>query len=245
MFTTAPLMVTALSGPILGEKVGWRRWAAIVVGFCGVLLSAFSMYVISEILGLRPDQGFYIVGIVTLLMACCISITMSGYLIRFFSLIAGYVLFPTYLKGKEQIPLDKPSVFLVPQSFWPWATVLLASQRRRMRLFTLAPQTTPPFPANLLRRVIPILELHDIHEISPNGESAELFRHSIERKTSIAIFCSKRTLSNYAQPLITAWQQEPHMQEVSFFTVSIPESCEETENPGQLSLSAQIERISP
>lgn len=38
MFTTAPLMVTALSGPILGEKVGWRRWAAIVVGFCGVLI---------------------------------------------------------------------------------------------------------------------------------------------------------------------------------------------------------------
>lgn len=214
-----------------------------VLGFCGVLLSAFSMYVISEILGLSPAQGFYIVGLVTLLMSCCISITMSGYLIRFVSLIAGYFLFPAYLKGKEQVPLDKPSVFLVPQSFWPWATVLLASQRRRMRLFTLAPQTSPPFPANLLRRLIPILELHDIHEIAPTGESAELFRHSIERKTSVAIFCSKRTLSNYAQPLISAWRQEPLMQEVPFFTVSIPESSEGAEKTGKLSLSAQIERL--
>lgn len=35
---TAPLMVTALSVPLLGEQVGWRRWSAVIVGFCGVLL---------------------------------------------------------------------------------------------------------------------------------------------------------------------------------------------------------------
>ena len=35
---TAPLMVTALSQPLLGERVGWRRWAAVIVGFAGVLI---------------------------------------------------------------------------------------------------------------------------------------------------------------------------------------------------------------
>lgn len=35
---TAPLMVTALSVPFLGEHVGWRRWAAVVVGFIGILI---------------------------------------------------------------------------------------------------------------------------------------------------------------------------------------------------------------
>jgi drug/metabolite transporter (DMT)-like permease len=35
---TAPLMVTALSVPMLGEHVGWRRWAAVSVGFIGVLI---------------------------------------------------------------------------------------------------------------------------------------------------------------------------------------------------------------
>ena len=34
----APLLVTALSIPFLGEKVGPRRWAAIFVGFLGVLV---------------------------------------------------------------------------------------------------------------------------------------------------------------------------------------------------------------
>ncbi|GGG82729.1 RhaT family transporter [Salipiger pallidus] len=38
IFTAYPLLVAALSGPILGEKVGWRRWMAIGVGFIGVLI---------------------------------------------------------------------------------------------------------------------------------------------------------------------------------------------------------------
>ena len=35
-----PLFITALSAPLLGESVGWRRWAAVVVGFGGVVVMA-------------------------------------------------------------------------------------------------------------------------------------------------------------------------------------------------------------
>ena len=35
---TIPLLVVALSGPVLGERVGWRRWTAIGIGFIGVLI---------------------------------------------------------------------------------------------------------------------------------------------------------------------------------------------------------------
>jgi drug/metabolite transporter (DMT)-like permease len=35
---TAPLIMTALSVPLLGEHVGWRRWLAVVSGFAGVLM---------------------------------------------------------------------------------------------------------------------------------------------------------------------------------------------------------------
>lgn len=34
----APLFMVALSVPILGEAVGWRRWSAVAVGFAGVLV---------------------------------------------------------------------------------------------------------------------------------------------------------------------------------------------------------------
>lgn len=35
---TSPLIVTALSVPLLREPVGWRRWSAVGIGFCGALL---------------------------------------------------------------------------------------------------------------------------------------------------------------------------------------------------------------
>ena len=38
IFSAYTLIVAALSGPILGESVGWRRWLAIGVGLCGVLI---------------------------------------------------------------------------------------------------------------------------------------------------------------------------------------------------------------
>jgi drug/metabolite transporter (DMT)-like permease len=38
MFAFLPLLVVALSGPVLGERVGWRRWAAVGVGLLGMLL---------------------------------------------------------------------------------------------------------------------------------------------------------------------------------------------------------------
>jgi drug/metabolite transporter (DMT)-like permease len=34
----APLFMVALSVPLLGEQVGWRRWTAVGVGFVGVIL---------------------------------------------------------------------------------------------------------------------------------------------------------------------------------------------------------------
>jgi drug/metabolite transporter (DMT)-like permease len=37
MFST-PFLVAVLAGPVLGEWIGWRRWAAICIGFAGVLI---------------------------------------------------------------------------------------------------------------------------------------------------------------------------------------------------------------
>lgn len=39
LFFTAPLFVTLLAVPLLGEKVGWRRWCATIFGFIGALVT--------------------------------------------------------------------------------------------------------------------------------------------------------------------------------------------------------------
>ena len=38
IYLASPMVVTALSGPLLGEWAGWRRWLATIVGFVGVLV---------------------------------------------------------------------------------------------------------------------------------------------------------------------------------------------------------------
>ena len=38
-YLAAPIFVTAASAIFLGEKVGWRRWSAILVGFVGVMIA--------------------------------------------------------------------------------------------------------------------------------------------------------------------------------------------------------------
>lgn len=56
VFACYPLLVAALSGPVLGERVGWRRWAAIGVGFIGILvilqpgIAVFSPYALIPLL---------------------------------------------------------------------------------------------------------------------------------------------------------------------------------------------------
>jgi drug/metabolite transporter (DMT)-like permease len=44
---SAPIFVTTFSVPLLGERVGIRRWSAVVVGFLGVLVMV------------RPDSGLF------------------------------------------------------------------------------------------------------------------------------------------------------------------------------------------
>ncbi len=38
-YMACPIFVTALSGILLREKIGWRRWSAVLIGFAGVLIA--------------------------------------------------------------------------------------------------------------------------------------------------------------------------------------------------------------
>lgn len=38
IFALCPLLVVALSGPVLGERVGWTRWVAVLAGLAGVMV---------------------------------------------------------------------------------------------------------------------------------------------------------------------------------------------------------------
>ena len=68
IFASYPLIIAMLSGPILGEHVGWRRWLAICVGFFGILIILNPGYGIFSPYALVPLAGailFALYGLLT------------------------------------------------------------------------------------------------------------------------------------------------------------------------------------
>lgn len=68
IFASNPLLIAALSGPILGEIVGWRRWSAIALGFVGVLIilqPGFAVFSPFALLPLVAALMFALYGLLT------------------------------------------------------------------------------------------------------------------------------------------------------------------------------------
>lgn len=68
VFACYPLLIAALSGPVLGESVGWRRWTAIGVGFIGVIIilePGFGVFKPEAIVPLTAALMFALYGLLT------------------------------------------------------------------------------------------------------------------------------------------------------------------------------------
>lgn len=102
---TSPLVVTALSVPLLRETVGWRHWGAVLVGFAGVLLV------------IRPGRGFGDPAVLLLLLS---SVTYAVYQIatrwvsRYDNAATGIIF--TALFGSIAMSLPMPFVFVMPRT---------------------------------------------------------------------------------------------------------------------------------
>jgi drug/metabolite transporter (DMT)-like permease len=103
---TSPLIVTALSVPLLHEHVGWRRWSAVLVGFAGALLVV------------RPGDGF---GDVAVLLLLASSFMYALYQIatrlsRHDNAATGIVF--AALAGSLALSVVMPFIFVMPRSWF-------------------------------------------------------------------------------------------------------------------------------
>jgi drug/metabolite transporter (DMT)-like permease len=104
---TSPLIVTALSVPLLHESVGWRRWSAVTVGFAGALLV------------IRPGTGLQQPAVLLLLLS---SLAYALYQIatrwvgRYDKAATGIVF--AALLGSLAMSLVLPFVFVPPRTWF-------------------------------------------------------------------------------------------------------------------------------
>jgi drug/metabolite transporter (DMT)-like permease len=110
---TAPLIVTALSVPLLREQVGIRRWSAVIVGFAGALLI------------IRPGSGFHD-PTVLLLLASALAYALYQIATRFvmaYDNSATGIIFAALL-GSLATSAAMPFVFVMPKSLLDLAMFL-------------------------------------------------------------------------------------------------------------------------
>lgn len=111
---TAPLILTALSGPVLGENVGPHRWGAVIVGFAGALIVV------------RPGTGSAGSWAALMLLG---SATCTGLYQLLTRKLAGQDRAETTsllsgLIGGGVVTLAIPFVWTTPDHWWVWALSL-------------------------------------------------------------------------------------------------------------------------
>jgi drug/metabolite transporter (DMT)-like permease len=102
---TSPLIVTALSVPLLHESVGWRRWSAVLVGFAGALMV------------IRPGTGFHDPAVLLILLSSAIyALYQIGtrWVGRYDNAAVGIIF--AALFGSLGMSLAMPFVFIMPHT---------------------------------------------------------------------------------------------------------------------------------
>ncbi|HEY7579379.1 MAG TPA: DMT family transporter [Acetobacteraceae bacterium] len=107
---TSPLIVTALSVPLLHEQVGWRRWSAVLVGFAGALMVT------------RPGGGGLADPAVLLLLASSFAYALYQIATRSvgrYDSAATGIIFAALL-GSLVMSLAMPFIFVMPAGLSDW-----------------------------------------------------------------------------------------------------------------------------
>jgi drug/metabolite transporter (DMT)-like permease len=90
LYAGSPLVVACLSVPFLGEKVGWRRWTAISIGFVGIILIVNPLHATFDIKIAIPALGTVLFAIYSV-MTRLASRTDSSGTAFFYTGVAGAV----------------------------------------------------------------------------------------------------------------------------------------------------------
>ncbi len=210
------------------------------LGFFGVLCSAGMLYFLSEVLGIRADQGFLIVGIITFFYVSGICIAISGYVTRFFYMILTHFKFRAIVHGKSNLQGHAPAIFFSTLPAWPWSVILTGSQTRRMRLIVLNDDKKDlPWYKRLLSLFSLKREIYSLDEFDPASKTGKIIRDAIDRGTSIALFLPPNHAENI-RPLKAKWQ---HHLPIAFFSFKQKEIQFPEGYPAQKLFEAELTQL--
>ena len=169
------------------------------MSFLGVLCASGFIYLNSEILGLKSDKGFTIIGFLTLIVMIAFTFQFFDYLTRFIASILSKIHFKTIFTGQENIP-ECPALYVCTHTAWNDTLLLMGSQRRRMRFFIEHEQKHNPWMRRLYR-LLRVVFIPDIEPLGKNQECQEAIQMALKKGISVCIFIQSWDIYNEVEKI--------------------------------------------
>lgn len=201
------------------QYIGQAVAASTFLSFIGVLCASVLLYVLTAIFDLRADQGFTIIGTITLAITLVYTVLFFDYLTRFFGMILSRIHFRTHYKGLENIP-EEPALYVCTHTAWNDTLLFLGAQRRRMRFFIEQEQDHSKW----LRRMYGLLRVVLIPEIEPlenNPECLNQIKKTLEKGISVCIFINDTNVCKEFDKLKHACLVQEILKEKHYPLVSV------------------------
>lgn len=155
-------------------------------GFLGALCASLFVYIITEVLTLKADKGFTLLGILTILFNLIFGYQFFDYLTRFIAMAISRLRFQPDYEGREHIP-DTPVIYICTHTAWNDTLLLMGGQRRRMRFFIEQEQDHKRWMKRLYRMMRVVL-IPPIEPLENNPACLALIEKMLTRGISVCIF---------------------------------------------------------
>ncbi|MDP1879848.1 MAG: MFS transporter [Parachlamydiaceae bacterium] len=156
------------------------------LSFIGVLFASGLIYLDSEVFNISSDEGFIIIGFLTLIVMCVFTLQFFDYLTRFIASILSKIHFHTTYSGLENIP-DCPAIYVCTHTDWNDTLLLMGAQRRRMRFFIEKEQDHSPWMKKLYR-LLKVVFIPSIEPLEKNNECLVAIQNTLKKGISVCIF---------------------------------------------------------
>lgn len=167
------------------DRRGQMVAASNFLSFIGVLFASGMIYVNFEILGVRADTGFVVIGFCCLFVMCIFTWLFFDYLTRFIASILSKIHFLTSFEGRENIP-DCPAVYVCTHRAWNDTLLLLGAQRRRIRFFIEKEQRHSSW-MKYLYKLLRVFIISD-EPFEQNKECIDAIEKTLKKGISVCIF---------------------------------------------------------
>ncbi|NGX55598.1 MAG: Lysophospholipid transporter LplT [Chlamydiae bacterium] len=192
--------------------------AANFLSFLGVILASFFIAFLGNVLDLSAASGFFIVGIMTLMLSVVLLFVMADQVMRLLIAKVGYLLWNLKVMGRTNLRLSPPALLVGPRTSWLDTVVVMATLPRLIRYIV-------PIEKNALKRktrfyrllrIIPI----DIEYFAPIGMPT---LHEIKKELQLGHSVCLMYPVDLPEESMASWKAalEKHLQEVAVPVIPI------------------------